>query len=81
MVGAADGTLTLEDSLASLGGRVRAVRVRAGMTQQELGDACGLDRTYISAVERGKQNLSVGALLKISQALETPMSELVAVGS
>ena len=81
LVSAADGTPTLEDSLASLGGRVRAIRVRAGMTQQELGDACGLDRTYISAVERGKQNLSVGALLKISQALETPMSELVAVGS
>ena len=78
LVGATEGALTLEDRLAALGKRVRAVRTGAGMTQRELGDACGLDRTYISAVERGKQNLSVGALHKIAQALDMPMSELVA---
>ena len=81
LVGATEGALTLDARLASLGGRVSAMRKRRGMTQQELGNASGLDRTYISAVERGKQNLTIGALLKIAQALETPMSDLLAIRS
>ena len=54
------------------------MRLRLRMTQRELGTVSGLDRTYISAVEQGKQNLTVGALLKIAQALRMPMGELLA---
>ena len=75
LVGVADGRLTLEEHLTLLGRRIKAIRTRLGMTQQELGRASGLDRTYISAVEHGRQNLTVGALLKISQALEMPMDD------
>lgn len=77
LVGGHDGGLTLEDQLALLGRRVRTVRRRLRMTQQELSNVSGLDRTYISAVERGKQNLTVGALLKIAQALEIPIDDLL----
>jgi transcriptional regulator with XRE-family HTH domain len=38
----------------------------------------GLDRTYISAVERGRQNLTVGALLSLAQALDAPIADLLA---
>lgn len=75
LVGVADKRLTLEEHLTLLGRRIKAIRTRLGMTQQELGKASGLDRTYISAVEHGRQNLTVGALLKISQALEMPMDD------
>lgn len=78
LVGITEGTLTLEEQLGSLGQRVRAMRLRLRMTQRELGNVSGLDRTYISAVEQGKQNLTVGALLKIAQALRMPMGELLA---
>ena len=81
LVGVTQGVLSLEVQLALLGERVRASRKRLGMTQQQLGNVSGLDRTYISAVEHGKQNLSVGALLKIAQALEMPMGDLLAFSS
>ena len=51
------------------------------MTQQDLADASELDRTYISLVEHGKQNLSLGAVLKIANALEVPLSDLLALPS
>ena len=51
------------------------------MTQQQLADASELDRTYISLVEHGKQNLSLDAVLKIANALEVPLSDLLALPS
>ena len=51
------------------------------MNQQELADASGLDRTYISLVEHGKRNLSIGAVLKIANALEVPLGDLLALPS
>ena len=81
LVGLADGKLTLDEHLALLGRRVNAVRTRLRMTQQRLAEASGLDRTYISAVEHGRQNLTVGALLKIAHALDMPMDDLLALPS
>ena len=37
-----------------------------------------LDRTYISMVEHGKQNLTIGAVLGIVDALDVPIGELIA---
>ena len=79
LVGLTDGCLTLEEHLTLLGRRINAIRTRLRMTQQDLGEASGLNRTYISAVEQGRQNITVGALLKISHALEMPMGELLAL--
>jgi len=47
------------------------------MTQKELADRSELDRTYISMVENGKQNLTLGAMVKISIALEVPLASLL----
>lgn len=79
LVGLADSRPTLERQLSALGSRIRAIRSRRRMTQRQLGEACGLDRTYISTVENGKQNLSFGALLRIANALDTAIGDLVAI--
>ena len=47
------------------------------MSQQALADAADLDRTYISAVEHGKQNVTVGAIVKLSLALKIPLNQLL----
>lgn len=49
------------------------------MTQEELADAAGLDRTYISSVERGRRNISLLNILKISRALGVNPSFLLEV--
>lgn len=77
MVGLAKEKIDFETYLAEIGIQIRAVRTELQMTQQELADQCGLDRTYISMVENGKQNLTLGALFKIAEALEIPLSSLI----
>ena len=77
IVGLAKKEIDFESHLAEIGMQIRAVRTQLQMTQQELADQSGLDRTYISMVENGKQNLTLGALFKIADALEISLSSLI----
>jgi len=70
----ADPTYRSEDE--SIGAVVREFRERAGHSQERLSGECGFDRTYISRVERGIINPTVGRLWQIADALETPLSQL-----
>lgn len=71
---------TGEDYFARLGGRVQTLRSGKGWTQQQLAESAGLDRTYISGLEHGKQNPTIGALLRLATALETRLDLLVVPG-
>ena len=77
LVGLTRDRISLEEQLTLMGQRIREARANLRMTQQALGEASGLDRTYISLVERGKQNLTIGAALKIAHALDVPISVLL----
>lgn len=59
-----------------LGGAIRTARLRANISQEELGDRSGLDRTYIGGVERGERNPSLVSLYKIAEGLNLTLSEL-----
>ena len=48
---------------------LRDQRLRLNLSQDELAHRCDLDRTYISAIERGRRNVSLKAILKIGAAL------------
>lgn len=61
--------ITKNPILQELGKRIRALRKRAGYTQEEFAYKAGLDRSYYGAVERGERNLSVLNLLKIAETL------------
>jgi transcriptional regulator with XRE-family HTH domain len=52
--------------LKALGGNVRKFRHENGLSQEQLGDKAGLHRTYISSLERGSRNISMGSLAAIS---------------
>jgi transcriptional regulator with XRE-family HTH domain len=60
----------------AVGAVVRELRERAGHSQERLSGECGFDRTYISRVERGIINPTIGRFWKIADALETPLSQL-----
>lgn len=45
-------------------------RKQRGFTQAQLADSAGLHRTYISAVERGKRNISIDNIEKIALTLK-----------
>ena len=58
--------------------RMREVRLRRGMTQEELAHEAGLDRTYVSSCERRLRNPSLISVEKIANALDVPAGELLA---
>lgn len=62
--------------LKSLGSEFRRVRKTRGKTLSELSKATGISRVYIGRFERGLSNLSIVNLMKISNELKTPLSEL-----
>jgi transcriptional regulator with XRE-family HTH domain len=45
------------------------LRVQKGWSQEDLAHECGLDRTYVSAVERSVWNVSLSNIEKLAQAL------------
>lgn len=58
------------------GKRLREIRRTAGLSQEELGFKANIHRTYIGAVERGEQNVSLDNIYKLAQALKVEMKEL-----
>lgn len=54
-----------------VGSRIRELRLNAGLSQEKLALAAGLDRTYIASVENGKRNISIVNLEKIILALNS----------
>jgi transcriptional regulator with XRE-family HTH domain len=63
---------------AAFGQTIRAIRNRRGASQESLALQCGLDRTYISGIERGTRNPSLTNILKIAAALDVRPAELFA---
>ncbi len=61
---------------AAFGEAIRALRNSQGMSQEGLALRCGLDRTYISGIERGTRNPSLTNILKIAASLQTGPVEL-----
>ena len=53
-----------------LGQRIRDARRQKGLTQEKLGELCGLSTAHVGHVERGSRIPSPEALLSISQVLE-----------
>lgn len=61
-----------------LGRNVRHYRKLAGMTQEQLALEVGMERSYISDLERGTRNPSVRALGRLADALSIEPSALLA---
>lgn len=58
-----------------VGKRVKELRNRLGISQEELADIAELDRTYITSVECGKRNISIVNVEKLAIALNVNLSE------
>jgi len=67
----------VEVMLAELGNRIKELRKDKGLSQQQLATEADLDRSYISAVENGKQNVSFATIKGISDALGIGLSDLI----
>lgn len=60
-----------------LGKRIQELRRAKGLTQENLDELTGLQRSYISDVERGARNPSIKNIAKIAKALRIKVSDLI----
>ena len=60
----------------AFGAHLRELRLKLGLTQEEVADRASLHVTYLSGIERGKRNPSLKNLKKIAQALGVLVQEL-----
>jgi len=56
---------------------LKKYRTNLGLSQEKLALECELDRTYISLLERGKRQPSLGSIISLSQQLEVTPSMMV----
>ncbi|MBV7299036.1 helix-turn-helix domain-containing protein [Enterovibrio paralichthyis] len=66
-----------EELLIAFGKHVRSLRQQLEISQEELAANCGLDRTYISGIERGKRNVSLINIFRLAEALGATPSALL----
>lgn len=58
------------------GKRLRQLRKQTKMSQEALGFKASIHRTYIGAIERGEQNVSLDNIQKLATALKVQIKEL-----
>lgn len=61
----------------AFGKRLRKLRKDRDISQEKLGELAGLHRTYIGAIERGEESVSVDNVTKIAKALKIKPSKLL----
>ncbi len=62
----------------AFGRAVRRLREAKGLSQEKLAEAADIHRTYIGDVERGTRNIALVNMSKIANALDLPLSRLLA---
>jgi transcriptional regulator with XRE-family HTH domain len=59
-----------------LGKRIKAIRRRAGITLNDLAEATGLNKGYLSRIESGEKSPSISTILKLGASLKVRTSQL-----
>ena len=68
---------TFDQAKKILAVNVRAARLAAGVSQEELAFRAGIDRTYASQIERAIANQSLGITCAVADALGCTLIDLL----
>lgn len=60
-----------------LGQNIKRIRIERQMTQGDICRAIDMDRSYMSAIESGKKNITIAVAEKIARALNVSVDELL----
>jgi DNA-binding XRE family transcriptional regulator len=61
----------------ALGEALREIRKEKGISQEQLALDSGLDRTYVSLIERGSQSPTIRSIIKLASVLQVAPSDIV----
>ena len=65
-----------KDEVGLVSNQVETIRVKAGLSRQELADEVGVHYQTIGYIERGEYSPSLVLALRIAEALETRVEDL-----
>jgi transcriptional regulator with XRE-family HTH domain len=65
----------MADTKKLIGARIKELRRKAGLTQEELAERVGLDSRHLSRLEVGRHFPSLQSLERIAAALDVPLAE------
>lgn len=60
----------------ALGIRIRELRNKSGLSQEQFALLIDMDRTYLASVESGRRNISLENIKKIADGFGISLSEL-----
>jgi transcriptional regulator with XRE-family HTH domain len=63
--------------LKEIGNNIRKYRLMKSLTQLDLAVACGFEESSIGRLENGNTNPTIKTLLKVANALDITLSQLV----
>ncbi|ADO47346.1 helix-turn-helix domain-containing protein [[Enterobacter] lignolyticus] len=61
---------------AQFGAHLKKLRLQSGLSQEAFADKCGLDRTYVSGIERGVRNPTLEVIGVLAKGLGMDIKEL-----
>lgn len=61
----------------AVGDQIREARIHANLTQERLGERSDLDRQTINRIEQGHASPYLDNLIRIADALDVPLADLV----
>ena len=62
----------------SFGLVLRMTRLKKGYSQERLAEKAGLDRTFVSMIERGRRRPTLETAKKLADAMQVSLSSLIA---
>ena len=65
--------------LKKLGLKIKQLRTEKGLSQSQFGYEVEMEKSNVSRMEAGKHNIKVGTLLRVANALEISLPELINV--
>jgi transcriptional regulator with XRE-family HTH domain len=69
----------IDDLKEDISSNIKKFRKAKGISQEKLALIAGIDRSYMSEIERCLANPSIDALLRISNALEVTPEDIVRI--
>lgn len=66
-----------KELLKKFGKNVKIERIKKDLTQEQLAEILDVSQNYIACIETGKQNMSLGKILELSEALSVNIEMLL----
>ena len=67
----------MQDVQKLVGRKIKAIRGKKGVTQDQLAELAGLNRVHLYRIETGRQSMTLRTLKLIADALDVKMRDLI----